>query len=294
MTPETSQLVESHLPLVKSVLASVAAHFPRHADLQELAQAGTLGLVEAANRYDSSRGVPFAPWAAVRIRGAILDSVRALDFTARSVRGTMREVESIKGALEHKLGRTPTVAELADAAGLPLSELHRLQAEVHGALVLSLDVTVTTDSGESSSLASSIIDRIQVDPADVLVEREKASYVRDALGQLPERLRDVIESYFLRGESSASIAERLGVTHSRVSQMRNEGLALMRTGLDHVYDETAQKPAEEADTSAAACRKAAYAASVATRSSYASRIAAGSLPRQREAEQTYSPTSAVS
>ena len=90
---ETSAMIERNLPLVQHVLYQVAAHYPRHADREELAQAATLGLVEAAHRYDPSRGVPFERWAAVRVRGAIVDAARALDFAPRSLRAAAREVE---------------------------------------------------------------------------------------------------------------------------------------------------------------------------------------------------------
>ena len=109
-------MIERNLPLVQHVLYQVAAHYPRHADREELAQAATLGLVEAAHRYDPSRGVPFERWAAVRVRGAIVDAARALDFAPRSLRAAAREVEEAQSTLLNKLGRTPTADELADAA----------------------------------------------------------------------------------------------------------------------------------------------------------------------------------
>src|SRR5881227_1997648 len=103
---ETSAMIERNLPLVQHVLYQVAAHYPRHADREELAQAATLGLVEAAHRYDPSRGVPFERWAAVRVRGAIVDAARALDFAPRSLRAAAREVEEAQKTLLNKLGRT--------------------------------------------------------------------------------------------------------------------------------------------------------------------------------------------
>ena len=107
---ELSKLIEQHLPLVEHIVFQVAVHFPRHVDREELARAGALGLVEAARRYDESRGVPFDRFAAQRIRGAILDAVRAADWAPRSVRTLARKLESVEQRLATELGRVPTLA----------------------------------------------------------------------------------------------------------------------------------------------------------------------------------------
>jgi RNA polymerase sigma factor for flagellar operon FliA len=139
---DTAALIEAHLPLVRQVLSSVAGHFPRHADREELAQAARLGLVEAAHRYDAERGVPFERWAALRIRGAILDSVRAVDFAPRTLRSAMRQAEAARCELEGELHRTPTPREHADRMGVSVRELTTLEGKAHRALVISLDAGV--------------------------------------------------------------------------------------------------------------------------------------------------------
>ena len=273
LSPEAKALVEAHLPLVRHVLAGVAAHYPRHADREELAQAATLGLVEAAARFDLERGVPFDRWASLRIRGAIVDAVRALDFAPRTLRSAAREVEQVRTDLEGELGRTPTAEEVAARAGITREELSSLQGRVHRSLVLSLDAPCGEEDGDPLTLGSSIVDEAQLTPSEVLEQRERATYVRDALAVLPERLRDVVVGYFLDGESSADLAARLGVTESRVSQMRTEALKLMRGGIEAQYSASTDSPAVlEGDRGRQAYRQAAYAAALAAQSSYASRL----------------------
>ena len=272
LSPQAKALVEEHLPLVKHVLAGVAAHYPRHADREELAQAATLGLVEAAARFDLERGVPFDRWASLRIRGAVVDAVRALDFAPRTLRSAAREVELARTGLEAELGRTPSLDELAGRAGITREELSSLQGRVHRSLVLSLDAPCGEEDGDPLTLGSSIVDDAQLTPVEVLEQRERVTYVRDALAVLPERLREVVVGYFLDGETSADLAARLGVTESRVSQMRTEALKLMRGGIEAQYVEPVAEQAE-ADLGRQAYRQAAYAAALAAQSSYASRLA---------------------
>ena len=272
LSPQAQALVEEHLPLVRHVLAGVAAHYPRHADREELAQAATLGLVEAAARFDLDRGVPFDRWASLRIRGAIVDAVRALDFAPRTLRSAAREVELARTDLEAELGRTPSADELATRAGISREELSSLQGRVHRSLVLSLDAPCGEEDGDPLTLGSSIVDDAQLTPSEVLEQRERVTYLRDALAVLPERLREVVVGYFLDGETSADLAARLGVTESRVSQMRTEALKLMRGGIEAQYAEPLAAPAA-ADRGRQAYRQAAYAAALAAQSSYASRLA---------------------
>jgi RNA polymerase sigma factor FliA len=260
---ETAALIEAHLPLVRQVLASVAGHFPRHADREELAQAARLGLVEAAHRYDAERGVPFERWAALRIRGAILDSVRAVDFAPRTLRSALRQAEAARTELEGELHRTPTAHEQADRMGISVRALTTLEGKAHRALVVSLDAGVDRADDEPRSLASTVVDPNQPNPLTLLEDVEQSCYVRDALLALPERLRDVVSSYFLDGEASSIIAARLGVTESRVSQMRSEALAMLRTAMTAVY---AEVPVE------VGTRDRAFVAQVARRSTFRDRV----------------------
>jgi RNA polymerase sigma factor for flagellar operon FliA len=275
LTDEAKALVEAHLPMVKHVLAGVAAHFPRHADRDELAQAARLGLVEAAMRYDGARGVPFDRWAALRMRGAILDAVRTLDFAPRALRAQSRDVESAREQLTTQLGRVPTSRDVADHLGIPVSQVDQLDGRVHTSLVLSLDAPCGEEDGAPLTLASGLVDSVSHQPAEVLEQRERATYVRDALDCLPDRLREVVVAYFFQGVTSAEIAEQLGVTESRVSQMRTDALKLMRAGIEAQY---AERPVVD-PVGRGSHRAAAYAAELAAKSSFASRLS--QLPQQR-------------
>src|SRR3954465_13246715 len=142
-TQELSKLIELHLPLVKHIVFQVAVHFPRHVDRDELARAGAVGLVEAARRYDESRGVPFDRFAAQRIRGAILDAVRAADWAPRSVRTLARRLEGVEQRLATELGRVPSSVEMAEALGMTRDELARLQDRLFRSVVLALEHEVS-------------------------------------------------------------------------------------------------------------------------------------------------------
>ena len=162
--PEVTELIERNLPLVQHILFQVAAHYPRHADREELAQAATLGLVEAAHRFDPERGVPFERWVSMRVRGAIVDAARALDFAPRSLRAAARTVEDAHSTLLNRLGRTPTADEVAKEMQVPVRELFELQGRVHRALVLSLDAPCGEEDGDPLTLADGLVETVYVRP----------------------------------------------------------------------------------------------------------------------------------
>jgi RNA polymerase sigma factor for flagellar operon FliA len=263
-------VVEQNLPLVKHIVFQVAVHFPRHVDREELARAGALGLIEAAHRYDADRGVPFERFAAQRIRGAILDAVRSADWAPRSLRNAARKLDTAKQRLASDLGRAPTTEELASEMGVGLPELTTLQDRIHRAVVLALDEHVAQDDDEDLTLVDVLTDRSTLEPSEELENRELHAYMRDAVKLLPERHRMVIVGYFLEGRTSQDLARFLGVTESRVSQLRSEALEMLREGIEAQYDGTAQEamPAK----GRVARRKAAYAASIASQSAWRSRV----------------------
>lgn len=260
LTPEAAKLVEAHLSLIPALTAGMAAHYPRHADREELAQAAALGLVEAALRFDPERGVPFERWAVTRIRGAVVDAIRAVDFAPRSVRSTARHIDAAHEALSQRLGRTPTTKELAATLKMSVRELDDHRARRDSAHVLSLDATTTSAEGSSAGLADVLIELDAPTPDVVVDEAESLALVTTAVQLLPERLRTVIEGYFVAGRTSQEIADELGVTESRVSQMRAEGLAMLRHALAGPLERSAGT--EQIGRRAARSREV-YAATVA-------------------------------
>ncbi len=253
--------IEQALPLVRHVVFQVAVHFPRHVDREDLARAGALGLVEAARRYDESRGVPFERFAAQRIRGAILDSVRAADWAPRSVRTLARKLEATEQRLATELGRVPNKDEMANSLGVSRAELARLQDRLFRSVVLALDHETTDGSDEDLTLVDILSDEGAVEPSVELETREMHAYLRDAVKLLPERQRIVVSGYFLDGKTSRELADFLGVTESRVSQIRSEALKALKIGIEGQYEEVDVDATKQCRV---AKRQAAYVESVTT------------------------------
>ena len=169
---DLSAMIEEHLPLVKHIVFQVAVNFPRHVEREELARAGALGLVEAARRYDEARGVPFERFAAQRIRGAILDAVRAADWAPRSVRMLARKLENVEQKLATGLGRVPTPDEIAEALDMTRAELSRLQDRMFRSVVLALEHEVGDMAEEELTLVDVLTDHRSVEPLQELENRE--------------------------------------------------------------------------------------------------------------------------
>jgi RNA polymerase sigma factor FliA len=262
------QEIDNYLPLVEQIVAQVAVNFPRHVDRGELVRAGVLGLVEAAHRYDDARGVPFDRFAALRIRGAILDAVRAADWAPRSVRALARRVDATEQELANRLSRMPSPEELADATGTSVDDLRGLRDRVFRSVVLTLDYRAGADDPDMT-LGDMLSDRTAPEPDEEMETRELLSYLRDAVGLLPERHRIVVVGYFLEGRSSDELARLLGVTESRVSQLRSEALVMLREGIEAQY-----QPEREAEVPAGRVgrRKNAYAAAIGSSSRWQDRL----------------------
>ena len=270
-THKYNDLIEANLPLVKHIVFQVAVHFPRHVEREELARAGALGLVEAARRYDDDRGVPFERFAAQRIRGAILDAVRAADWAPRSVRTLARKLENTEQRLATKLGRVPTIDEMSEELDMTKAELAKLQDRMFRSVVLALEHEVSEDSDEELTLVDVIIDQRSPEPLEELETRETNAYLRDAVSLLPERQRLVIVGYFLEGRTSQELARFLGVTESRVSQLRSEALEMLKEGIEAQYSTDGPVSPEDV-TGRVARRKVAYANEIGGKSDWTDRL----------------------
>ncbi len=239
-----NELAESHLSLVQHVLNQVAARYPRHVERAELWSAGARGLVEASRRYDPSTGVPFARYAAIRIRGAIIDAARSRDWASRSLRREMRTVATVTQAFEERHGRTPSTAELAADLELSVDQLEQHRSAAATANLLQLDQPLGQGDGPDGSLGDRVpeadTDRL---PEEALEQRELIATVRSAVRFLPDVQREVIERYFFRQELLRDIAEHLGVTEARVSQIRSEALNAMKAYFATLYDGVEEIPA---------------------------------------------------
>ena len=273
---EANTLVRDHLDLVGQVVARVAFRFPRHVDRDELWNAGALGLVEASRRYDPTVGIPFPRYAAVRIRGAIIDATRTRDWVSRSVRRGLREMDEATMTFAKQQGRSPKRAELAGILGVGEQEIEERQAQAASSMLLYLDHTTGDEPG--------IRDRLQEDRVDVLPEAslqrtELVGTLREAVASLPGVHGQVVQRYYIGGELLQEIADDLGVTEARVSQIRSEGLAALRTHFSALYDGVPEVPEDSPGKRV----RASYAAELAAQSTWRTRLAAAGDPPARTA-----------
>jgi RNA polymerase sigma factor for flagellar operon FliA len=238
---------------------------PAHVNRDDLLSAGYAALVAAARGFDASRGVPFARFAAARVRGALLDELRGLDWASRSVRHRARRADGARQQLTAELGRMPTSAEVAGRLGCSVDDIASADDDVHRAVVFSLQ-------GFATASADDMVTEPSAGPEDLLLLRERLGYLQHAIDALPGRLHAVIMGYFFEERPMAKIAAELGVTESRVSQLRAEALVLLRDGLNTHLDPAlaAQAPPKEG---CVARRRAAYYERIATRGTLRTRLA---------------------
>ena len=214
-----AQLVEQHLGLVRYVARAIARRIVQ-VETTDLESAGTLGLLRALDRFDPSRGIAFSTYAVQRIRGAILDDLRASDPAPRSVRRGARQLAAATSRLEQRLGRRPAPIQVAEALGIDLPTLWRWQAAPAPARTLSLD-----DPTCSARLEAAV-----GGPAlqETLLETEQTACLEAAIARLPERERAVVVLSFDEGLTLREIGRRLEVTESRVSQIRSQAVRRLR------------------------------------------------------------------
>lgn len=223
----TNALVIEHLALVGYQVNELLLRVPPSVCRHELASAGYLALVKAARAYDSSTGAPFNRYAALRIRGALIDELRSMDFISRGARAKARQVTDIAEQLSATLGRAATDAEVASAAGM--------SAQTVAAARAAGDVRIVSMSASDEPVADHVVSD-EAGPEDVALHRERLRYLRAAVDALPARLRELVTALYLEDEPVATLAARWGVTQSRVSQLRTEALGLMRDAMHASLD----------------------------------------------------------
>jgi RNA polymerase sigma factor for flagellar operon FliA len=258
-------LVRRHLPLVGYAVAEMANKVPRHVSRADLESAGMEGLAQAARSFDPARGIAFDRYASNRIRGALLDELRRRDWASRSVRSRARKVTAVSDELTARLGRRPTHDEVAEAANLDAGVVRSVQDDVFRASVLNFEALNPTAGGTT-------VPADHETPDTVLVERERRAYLLDAVASLPERLRHVVIGYFFEERPMQELADELGVTESRISQMRAEAIVLLRDGLNSQLDPDLL--GTEPKSNRVANKRAAFYAAIAASSDYSARLSA--------------------
>jgi RNA polymerase sigma factor for flagellar operon FliA len=285
-----SELVQENLALVQYVTSEIAHRVPSHVNRGDLVSAGMLGLAQAARSFDPERGIAFDRFASTRIRGALLDELRGRDWASRSVRSRARGMQQATDELTNRLGRPPTADEIAEALHLPADSIRKLVDDVHRATVLNYESLVLDGDAEEFLTAGDL------GPEDAILERERRSVLTDAVAALPDRLRRVVVGYFFEERSMQDLADELGVSESRVSQLRAEALLLLKDGMNSQLDPDLVA-AEPRPNGRVARRKAAYYASVAGTSDPRDRVSAeGQSVHEKVAarqarERTSAPTS---
>src|SRR6188508_2218886 len=214
------RLILTYAPLVKYVAGRVGSGLPSHVDESDLVQYGLLGLIGAIERYDPDRDVKFETYALARIKGSIIDELRAMDWVPRSVRSRARDIERAITALEAKLHRAPTDEEIAEKLGITTDDLDDSLTDISRSSIAALDElwTVSSGSGDSVSLIDTIEDTSGPQPAQALDATELREALGEAIARLPEREKLVITLYYYEELTLREIGEVLGVTESRVSQ----------------------------------------------------------------------------
>lgn len=268
---EQNQKVVETIDLIGHIVAELSARYPRHVDRSELWNAGALGLVEASRRFDPDSGVPFARYAAIRIRGAILDSTRSRDWATRSVRRRQREVNQAVVGLEDDHGRAPTAQEVASFLGIDTGELARRRSQALASTLLHLDQPLPD---EDSTLGEVIEEPgAEATPDEALEQRELRGTLAEAVRNLPKVQAEVISRYYVAGELLQAIADDLSLTEARVSQIRSEGLAALKAYFATQYDDVE----EGSDDAPGKRSRAAYLERMAQRSDWRTRIDAASF-----------------
>ena len=227
----------------------------------DLMSAGMYALVLTAKSFDPTRGVPFGRFAAIRIKGALTDELRTMDWASRAVRGKARELDAARTELTTRTAPHADPRRGRHRAGLQRPRTWTTSTTTSSAPRSSRSTHSTPDAG------AELVPTTTAGPEALLVHREQIGFLRDAIELLPERLRTVVEEYFFAQRKMADIAADLGVTESRVSQLRSEALAMLRLGMQ-ATDEVVTAPVTGRRNSA----KAAYASAVTTRSTLAERL----------------------
>lgn len=221
------QLILHYVPLVSAVAGRLAMRLPSSVEQADLASYGMFGLIDAIEKYETDRAVRFESYASSRIRGAIIDELRAMDWVPRSVRTKARAIDRATCELESTLHREPTTREVAAHLGVDEDELSSLRGQLASVSVAALD-EMLGDDGTGSSLGDRLTDHRVVDPADAVDDAETTYLLARAIETLAERERLVVVLYYYERRTLAEIGRVLGVTESRVSQMHTAAMGRLR------------------------------------------------------------------
>ena len=225
------KLILQYSPLVKYVAGRVSTGLPANIEQADLVSYGIFGLIDAIEKFEPGRGNKFETYAISRIRGAIIDELRAIDWVPRSVRYKAREIEKAIAKLEGELSRVPTDPEIAGQMGISVSELRSLYQQISFVSVVALDelMTVGGEKGDSMPLIETLEDSGTADPVSAFESEEMKRILLEAINKLPDREKIVVTLYYYEGLTLAEIGQVLGVTESRICQMHTKAVLQLRS-----------------------------------------------------------------
>ncbi len=223
------EIVEKYVPLVRNVVGRLAMTLPPHVDGEELYSSGLTGLLNAVRQYNPSAGTSFETYARLRIRGAILDELRRMDWVPRSVHTKARKVQAVMNQIEQKKGRIASESEMAAALKISIPEYREWLEEIRPATFVCLDAAFSNDHDDSSSQYDSMADQRQEDPLDGTSRREVARVITERLQELPEMQKKVLALYYFEDMRLREIAEAFGLTESRICQIHAQGILSIKS-----------------------------------------------------------------
>ena len=224
-------LVQKYLPLVSAVMGRLAMTLPEHVDHDDLYSVGLIGLLQALRNYNPACGTSFETYARVRVRGAMLDELRRMDWVPRTIHEKARRIKVVLGELEQKFGKTPTEAQMAKAMNLSLKEYEELLDEVRPAAFVCLDAVNSSEDGDSGPLYEVIADQTHEGPVEKVSNNELKQVIFERLKELPEMQRKVLALYYLEDMHLREIAEVFGLTESRICQIHAQAILSIRAYL---------------------------------------------------------------
>lgn len=228
VTYDKNDLLKRFAPLVRHVVERVAATLPRNVDHEDLYSAGVLGLLDAHAKFDTGKGVKFETYAVWRIKGAVLDQLRALDWASRSMRRKARNLDGVTRKLDQKLGRAASEEEVARELKMSREDFYRLLDHVRGAVLVSLDETRTQDGEDQGTLADHLADPSAPDLEEHLESEQERHLMMGVIDQLPEQERLVVALYYYEHMTLKEIGRTLGISESRVSQVHTRAMSRLR------------------------------------------------------------------
>jgi len=238
-----NELALRELPQVYYIAARISERLPRSVDIQDLVQAGVIGLLEACKNFNEERDAQFSTFAKFRIRGAILDSLRKLDWGSRSLRKRGRELTASIAKLEGALGRQPSEEEIAAEMGMDLDQLHSTMSQLDGLYLVGQQVEPRHENGRAEDLIESAPSNGREDPFDLFAAAEKNEHLAEAVAKLTEREQLILSLYYREELTMKEIAQVVGIAVSRVSQIHAASLTKLRGSLRHLREDR-PKPAQ--------------------------------------------------